>query len=290
MSRLSRALSRVLLSTLATATEQEANGECHGAGERPEATAAVTPPAESEPRVAAVQLPAPPAARLEDFDVVLYDLETTGLSSKNDSIVEIAAQRMRYANGQWRREGPHLETLVKPGRAIPAGATAVHGIGDADVANAPTVAAALEQFQAYIAAGPRCVLMAHNGVRFDRHFVKSAWQAELAHAEQSGRFSPVNMEYIGDTEQLFRLLTAGSHAKYSLGALYEECEGPPTVAHRALADVRMIEHVLSRLWRAGDVVTSLAALTKTGAELARDLGVRVKVRNRALVPVEEWGA
>lgn len=87
-------------------------------------------------------------------------------------------------------------------------------------------------------------------------------------------FSPACMEFISDCEELFRLLRKDKpRGKYDLGTLYEELGGPPTEAHRALADVRMIEHVLSRLWREEDVVTSIAALTKTSAELKPDLSL-----------------
>lgn len=82
------------------------------------------------------------------------------------------------------------------------------------------------------------------------------------------------MEFISDCEELFRLLRKDkTRGKYDLGTLYEELGGPPTEAHRALADVRMIEHVLSRLWREEDVMTSIAALTKTSAELKPDLSL-----------------
>jgi hypothetical protein len=82
------------------------------------------------------------------------------------------------------------------------------------------------------------------------------------------------MEFIGDTEELFRLLSKDKpRGKYDLGTLYEELGGLPSEAHRALADVRMIEYVLSRLWREEDVVTSIAALTKTSVELKPDLSL-----------------
>ncbi len=62
-------------------------------------------------------------------DWVTLDLETTGLNDDAE-IVQI---------GVIASDGDVLfDTLVKPEQAIPAGATRVHGIGDADVAEAPT--------------------------------------------------------------------------------------------------------------------------------------------------------
>lgn len=61
---------------------------------------------------------------------VFLDTETTGLDGAEICDIAIVA-----ANGSVL-----LNTLVKPTIPIPAGATAVHGIADADVANAPSFA------------------------------------------------------------------------------------------------------------------------------------------------------
>jgi len=72
---------------------------------------------------------------------VAIDTETTGLDVRQDRVVEIAAVRLGP-------DGPaeHFSSLVAPGVAIPATATAVHGISDAEVAGAepfPAVMAAI---------------------------------------------------------------------------------------------------------------------------------------------------
>lgn len=66
----------------------------------------------------------PDAGRL-----LYFDLETTGTDPETDRIVELAASRPGDENLLIRR--------YHPGRPIPPGATAVHGIGDEDVADAP---------------------------------------------------------------------------------------------------------------------------------------------------------
>lgn len=78
---------------------------------------------------------------------VVIDVETTGLvhtkpegategdSAVFDRVVELAAVRFE------QRKPTHIITSrINPGRAIPAEATAIHGIGDADVVNAPSFA------------------------------------------------------------------------------------------------------------------------------------------------------
>jgi len=67
--------------------------------------------------------------------LVIFDLETTGPNPHEDRIVEIA---MVTLHPDGRRE--RWEERVNPERPIPPSATAVHGISDADVADAPRFA------------------------------------------------------------------------------------------------------------------------------------------------------
>lgn len=67
---------------------------------------------------------------LEQDNLVVMDTETTGLGS-DDEVVEIAA--ISGAGDTL------LHTLIRPTRPIPADATKVHGIGNTDVRDAPTM-------------------------------------------------------------------------------------------------------------------------------------------------------
>jgi len=66
-----------------------------------------------------------------DRPLVFFDLETTGIDPARDKIVEIAAVRVDPDGS--RHAVAHR---VHPGRPIPKEATAIHGIGDADVRDA----------------------------------------------------------------------------------------------------------------------------------------------------------
>lgn len=83
----------------------------------------------------------PPGARealrslCDGAPLVVFDLETTGPDRITDRIVEVAALKVS-ASG----ELSVFETRVNPGVKIPREATAVHGITDADVAEAPSFA------------------------------------------------------------------------------------------------------------------------------------------------------
>lgn len=91
--------------------------------------------------------------------LVSFDVETTGLDVQSDRVVEISCVKL-HADG--RRET--LTYRVNPGMPIGPAATAVHGISDADVANAPSFA---ELAPALLAFFRDCDLTGFNIEQFD---------------------------------------------------------------------------------------------------------------------------
>jgi DNA polymerase III epsilon subunit family exonuclease len=100
--------------------------------------------------------PALDALAVEGF--VAIDLETTGLDPRRAAVVAVAA--LPYVAG---RVGPLYAALVNPGQPIPAASTAIHGITDAMVREAPTIGEVLPALERVW--GGR-VLVGHN-VSFD---------------------------------------------------------------------------------------------------------------------------
>jgi superfamily I DNA/RNA helicase len=98
--------------------------------------------------------------QMSDFeDFVAFDLETSSFSVNSCEIVEIAAVRVR---GNVVVDG--FRRLVACKNPISAEATNIHGWGDADVADAPSLSEVWPRFREFIGSD---VLVAHNGQMFD---------------------------------------------------------------------------------------------------------------------------
>jgi DNA polymerase III epsilon subunit family exonuclease len=159
---------------------------------------------------------------------VALDFETTGLSPDRDRVVEIGAIKFRMVEnaGTWSiaTEGEY-ETLIHPGRSIPAEVSAIHGISDLDVSQAPYFKAAADGFFAFLVD---TVIVAHNAP-FDMGFL-------LAEARRAGLPEPVNAAY--DTKNLAKTAVPGLPS-YSLKNLARSFDIHQKGAHRGADDARV---------------------------------------------------
>ena len=106
--------------------------------------------------------------RLDQYieDYVVFDLETTGISAEEDSIIEISAIKVKG-----HKPVEEFSTLVNPGTHIPAGATNVNGITDEMVREAPRLEEVLPDFMSFIEGE---ILVGHNIQSFDLLFLYRA--------------------------------------------------------------------------------------------------------------------
>jgi DNA polymerase III epsilon subunit family exonuclease len=156
---------------------------------------------------------------------VAFDLETTGLSPLTDRIVEIGAVKFD-ASGQVFGE---FERLVNPRRPSGAGALAVHGIADAELARAPTAEIILPEFLEFLGDPDRTTLLAHHA-SFDAGFLGH----ELA---RLGR--PMPGHQVIDTLALARKRWP-EHRTHKLDYLARWLDLDPRGPHRALGDSRRV--------------------------------------------------
>lgn len=154
-------------------------------------------------------------------DYVVFDLETTGINQEQDAIIEISAVKVRK-----HKVVAEFSTLVNPGRHIPAGATAVNGIKDEMVKDAPDIKTAMKDFLEFIG---NSVLVGHNIHTFDTNFVYDAAFDFLG--------QEVRNDYIDTLYMARRCLPELSHHKLTDIAAHFglQTEG----AHRALFDCMM---------------------------------------------------
>ena len=175
----------------------------------------------------ALQLLAAPTSDRSMRDCVTFDLETTDNDVTACGIIEIGAARVR--------DGQVVDTfhaMVRPGLAIAAPATRVHGYTDADVADAPAFAQVWPAFRAFIG---RDVLVAHNGLQFDVPVLRRHLAAIGA--------EPTPFPVL-DTLPMARAVTRQSASLESLAQRFGVETGR---AHHALDDAVTLAHVLNGL-------------------------------------------
>lgn len=175
--------------------------------------------------------------------LVVFDLEATGIDTQRDRIVELAAVRITPEGTQ-----KCYEWRINPEMPIPPGATAIHGITDADVASAPRFRDLVPELGALFSGVD---LGGYNARRFDVPML----ECEFARADV--RPAPFEGALVVDPQEIFylkepRTLTAA--VRYYCN---EELQG----AHGARADAQAAAKVLyAQLGRYQDLPRDLATL------------------------------
>ncbi len=160
-------------------------------------------------------------------EIVVFDIETTGLSAKYDRITEIGAVKLKN-----REIVEEFQTFVDPGMSIPAPITELTGITDAMVENAPSEDEALK---AFINFAGKSVLVAHNA-SFDTSFIKET-------AERCG--IEYKFGYI-DTIPLCKAALPNLK-KYKLDIVAKEYKLGDFNHHRAIDDAKMLCQIFLHL-------------------------------------------
>ena len=115
------------------------------------------------------------------MELIIFDLETTGLSPYSEEIIQIAAVKMK--SGRILEE-ESFSTFVNPGRRISSFITNYTGISNDHVRHAPSPKEALAAFSQF--AG-QAMLIAHNGKRFDVPFIRELRKTRPRHARSGLR-------------------------------------------------------------------------------------------------------
>jgi DNA polymerase III epsilon subunit family exonuclease len=176
---------------------------------------------------------------LEEAELVVFDLETTGLSAQTSRICELGAVRVRAL-----RVVDRFQSLVDPGVPVPETVARLTGLRERDLRGAPPVGTVVGRFLGFAGDAP---LVAHNA-RFDQRFL----ERQLQRREGRRLAEPPLC-----TAALARRLLAGRARRVGLSSLAHFFGVPTTPCHRALPDAEATAEVLIRL-----------------IELAQELGAR----------------
>lgn len=157
--------------------------------------------------------------------LAVFDLEATGLNITKDRIVEIAVIKI---NPDGTRETFHKR--INPECPIPAEVSAIHGIHDEDVKDAPTFAQALDEIMAFIGDAD---FAGYNSNKFDLPLLAE----EIL---RTGRDIDLSDKKHIDVQNIFHKME-----QRTLIAAYKfYCEKDLTNAHNAFADAEATWEVL----------------------------------------------
>lgn len=156
--------------------------------------------------------------------LVSFDIETTGLDPKRDSVIEIGAVKFRGS-----RVEDTYSSLINPGSPLPPLIESLTGISDAMLAGAPRFQRVLPDIEAFVGD---CPILGHS-VRFDVGFM-NRW----------------NLFKDNETLDTFDLASVmlPTASRYNLVSLAQALQIPVLTSHRALDDAETTRQVFLRLF------------------------------------------
>ena len=158
-------------------------------------------------------------------DYIAFDLETTGLDSNSDEIIEIGAVKV-----QNNQVVSTFQELVKPACPVPPEASRVNHISNVMLKDSPDITEVLPAFVDFIGNCP--VLIAHNA-RFDAGFLTSAADKQKI---------PLRHSYVDTVEIAAERWPALPNKKLGTIAAHIGFTNPQ--AHRALGDAQAVHQIV----------------------------------------------
>jgi len=160
-----------------------------------------------------------------DKPLAIFDLETTGISTTKDRIVEIAI--LKVAPNGTEQE---FRSLVHPEIKIPKECSAIHGIMDEDVANSPTFKEIADDVYQFLTD---CDLGGYNSNRFDVPMI-------IEEFNRAGIDFDIAKRKLIDVQKIFFKME-----KRDLTSAYKfYCNETLENAHSAMSDVKATYAVL----------------------------------------------
>ena len=163
-------------------------------------------------------------------DMVVYDLETTGLNPKTAEIVEIAAHRLSPIGDEVDR---YYRLVRPPGGHIPESARRIHGIDTETVKTSPGIEMVLPEFLGFIQDR---ILIGHNVAEYDNPILAR----DLSRYLKQDLSAP-HYDTLATARRLF------PRQRCSMSALAEKFDIEHGRLHSALEDVRVNREIFKEL-------------------------------------------
>lgn len=168
-------------------------------------------------------------------ELVVFDLETTGLRPKQEEITQIAAIKL---GGMRMEMGRSFYTYVNPGKSIPKQIQELTRVRDKHVANAPSPVEAIQMLSDF---SGHATLFGHDIYRFDFRFISKHVSKDPALTRK--------VQFI-DTMDIFEVLWPDfSRLRNSLDDIAERLSaGLSSIRrHDATGDAILLAHVFQRI-------------------------------------------
>ncbi len=184
--------------------------------------------------------------------IVFIDVETTGKNPYTDRVVELSILRVQQDGSE-----EYKSHRVNPRVPIPAEATAVHGITDADVAGEPAFSQYAKSVRDFMEG---CDIAGFNVIKFDLPFLEAEFAKAGIEFSRQGR-------YLVDSMVIYH-----KHERRDLEAAYRKyCGGEMENAHCAEEDAKAAAKVLDgQLGMYVDLPKDIASLGALCYEMRED--------------------
>ena len=199
-------------------------------------------------------------------DMVVYDLETTGLNPKTAEIVEIAAHRLSPIGDEVDR---YYRLVRPPGGHIPESARRVHGIDTETVKTSPGIEMVLPEFLGFIQDR---ILIGHNVAEYDNPILAR----DLSRYLKQDLSAP-HYDTLATARRLF------PRQRCSMSALAEKFDIEHGRLHSALEDVRVNREIFKELIR----IDAHKREAKSLPELLPFVGLGILAKTEGITHPEE---
>lgn len=188
-------------------------------------------------------MPGEVSQKLTERSLIVFDLETTGLDTHTDRVVQ-------FGHAEFRNGALLMlqDVLINPCVPIPMAASDVHHIYDSDIADAPTFHTARNDIAKLLFGTDECaapVLCAYNGIKYD---------VPLLNAEFGRHSTPTSINALEVLDPLVWLrFYRPDWPSRTLSAVAERLGYVCSNAHRASADANTTGFILYRMIEQGIV-------------------------------------